>query len=259
VYSFPWPLPSSLHEKYSQIKSLPYPNEQNALTKESDERFMGTLLLSHSSSVLCSVVSSMPFGNKILITGDRDEHIRISFFPETHIIHAMALEHSGIVSCLLKVHDYLFVSGGGDNEVILWDFNGKIKAKNSISSGSCVRLLRRWNDTVIAVGERYIALTLFLLRSSLIEIFSLSNGLEKIQSLNVPQNILDVEIRDNALYVSLDSQSEPWIIPYEQINGEWAEKQDNLTLPNVERKESIVPLYWLESMKKRFRGDDREE
>jgi hypothetical protein len=90
-------------------------------------------------------------------------------------------------------------------------------------------------------------------------VFSLSNGLQSIQSFNVNENILDVEIYKETMYISLDSHSAPWILEYVQVNGEWKQSEEKLVLPNVERKESAVVLYWMESMRKRFRGDDKED
>jgi WD40 repeat protein len=158
VYAFPWPLKDQLlYDKFIRIKSLPPPDDKKPLTKDSDERFMGTLLLSHSSSVLACTIGISPLGSYTLVTGDRDEHVRISHYPETFIIHAMGMGHSAMVTSVVSIKydgGDRYITGGGD-EIILWDFYGKVRAKSSISSGGCVRLLRRWKDYIIAVGERY--------------------------------------------------------------------------------------------------------
>jgi hypothetical protein len=67
-----------------------------------------------------------------------------------------------------------------------------------------------------------------------------------------------VEVCENVMYVCVDSQTEPWILRYQNVGGEWKGVQ-KLVLPTIERKESVVPLYWLESIQKRFRGDDMDE
>ena len=153
VYSFPWPLSPSLLEKYQKIKSLPPNDDKNPLTKPTDERFMGTFLLGHSSSIVACTLATTPWG-RALVTVDRDEHVRISVFPQTWIIHAMGLGHTAFVSCVAAVEGGI-VSGGGDNRVILWRFDGVFRTEHTISQGSCVRLIRRWKDMIVVVGEEY--------------------------------------------------------------------------------------------------------
>lgn len=94
---------------------------------------------------------------RALVTGDRDEHIRISVYPETHIIHAMGLGHASFLSCVLPVVGQQggIVSGAGDMKVISWDENGNIRAEGRIESGTCVRRIRQWRDVILVVGEGY--------------------------------------------------------------------------------------------------------
>ena len=160
VYSFPWPLPTSLLEKYQTIKSLPPNDDKNPLTKPTDERFLGTFLLGHSSSIVACALATTQWG-RALVTVDRDEHIRISIFPQTWIIHAMGLGHTAFVSCVVAV-DGGIVTGGGDNRVILWGFDGVLRMQCTISQGSCVRLIRPWKDMIVVVGEEYIPLMMGL-------------------------------------------------------------------------------------------------
>ena len=152
VYTFPWPLLSPpLVEKYNNLKLLPPVDDINPMTKVTDERFLGTFLLGHSSSVVACTLGTAPWG-RVLVTADRDEHVRISVFPQTWIIHAMGLGHTSFVSCVVAVQDGI-VTGGGDNRVISWDFDGVLKKTYTISKGSCVRLIRHWNDVIVVVGE----------------------------------------------------------------------------------------------------------
>jgi hypothetical protein len=155
VHAFPWPLSHDTLKKYEKIKSLPVIDEDNPLTKSSDERFMGTFLLGHSSSVVACTLATASWG-RMLVTVDRDEHIRMSIFPQTWIIHAMGLGHTAFVSAVISVDDRI-VTGGGDNRVISWDFNGVLREEYTISQGSCVRLIRRYKDMIIVVGEEFVS------------------------------------------------------------------------------------------------------
>lgn len=156
VYSFPWPIPSHLLEKFNRIRLLPPIDDKHPLTKPTDERFMGRVLLGHSSSVVACTLANAPWG-RVLVTVDRDEHVRISIFPETWVIHAMGLGHTAFGSCVTTIGERI-ITGGGDNRVISWGLNGALLAEHYISEGSCVRLLRPWKDVIFAVGEEYVCL-----------------------------------------------------------------------------------------------------
>lgn len=124
------------------------------MTKATDERFLGTYLLGHSSSVIALTVAKTAWGN-LLVTGDRDEHVWFSVFPQTWVIHAMGLSHTAFVTCTTPVPNGA-LTGGGDNRVIHWDFNGVILAEYTISQGTCVRCIYPFNESVIVAGDGYI-------------------------------------------------------------------------------------------------------
>jgi tRNA (guanine-N(7)-)-methyltransferase subunit TRM82 len=132
-----------------KVNTIILPTEKTPLTKSSDERFMGTFLLGHSSSVVAICLMS-----RFLVSADRDEHVRFSVYPETYVIYGMGLGHTAFVSSLLSTSSGV-VSGGGDNRVICWDWNGGITGEYKIPQGSCVRGLWGWGDHVFVVGEGY--------------------------------------------------------------------------------------------------------
>jgi hypothetical protein len=98
-----------------------------------------------------------------LVTGDRDEHIRVSVYPEAHVIHAMGLGHASFLSCVVPVQQPQqgggIISGAGDMKVISWDENGNMRAEGKIEKGTCVRCIRQWRDLILVVGEGYVSLT----------------------------------------------------------------------------------------------------
>lgn len=78
------------------------------------------LLLGHVSMVTCAVGTQ-----GFIITGDRDEKIRVSKYPQTHEIHTFLLGHKSFISKLAL--DDVLVSGGGDDFLLVWDYqNGKL-------------------------------------------------------------------------------------------------------------------------------------
>jgi hypothetical protein len=123
------------------------------------------LLLGHTASILTgltvapSTATTMTIADGVqkkqqhhqfILTADRDEKIRVSYFPKTHIIHGFLLGHSAFISSMdattSSVLDYsssmaggstsgnqednasqkrlptLCITGSGDGSVRLWDY-----------------------------------------------------------------------------------------------------------------------------------------
>ncbi|KAG7094038.1 hypothetical protein E1B28_007659 [Marasmius oreades] len=97
----------------------------------------GTLVLGHTSLLTTFIFSQ---DEKYIITADRDEHIRISWYPQGYIIESFCLGCSQFVSCLHipKSKPNILISGGGDPELKVWDWlSGKLKFNIPVSD--CVK------------------------------------------------------------------------------------------------------------------------
>lgn len=85
-------------------------------------RFKHELLLGHVS-MLTDIIYTQVDGRKYIITADRDEHIRISRGqPQAHIIEGFCFGHEAFVSKLCLTASGKLVSGGGDDELFVWDW-----------------------------------------------------------------------------------------------------------------------------------------
>lgn len=85
-------------------------------------RFKHELLLGHVS-MLTDVVYAKVNERNYIITADRDEHIRISRGqPQAHIIEGFCFGHEAFVSRLCLTQSGLLVSGGGDDHLLVWDW-----------------------------------------------------------------------------------------------------------------------------------------
>ncbi|CAG8589565.1 12245_t:CDS:10 [Ambispora gerdemannii] len=88
---------------------------------ENNGKTSSQLLLGHVSMITDMTLTPL---NKYIITCDRDEHIRVSRYPNAYNIESFCLGHTHFVS---KLHiipwaaDFL-ISGGGDDFVALWDY-----------------------------------------------------------------------------------------------------------------------------------------
>ncbi|KAK6843260.1 tRNA (guanine-N(7)-)-methyltransferase non-catalytic subunit trm82 [Apiospora arundinis] len=105
--------------------------KQQQEQKETGPTFKQDLLLGHVS-MLTSVAVGSANGRPYILTADRDEHIRVSrgILSMAHIIEHFCLGHKAFVSTMRFPQPDVLVSGGGDNELYVWDWvAGKLKSK----------------------------------------------------------------------------------------------------------------------------------
>lgn len=96
------------------------------------------LLLGHVSMLTAVLVATHPStGRDYILTADRDEHIRVSRGPsQAHVIEAFCLGHEDFVSrlCVPAAQPHLLLSGGGDDDVLVWDWldGGRLLGRASV-------------------------------------------------------------------------------------------------------------------------------
>ncbi|KAF5361830.1 hypothetical protein D9756_002260 [Leucocoprinus leucothites] len=93
----------------------------------------GQLVLGHASPLNAFLLSQ---DEKYIITADRDEHIRVSWYPRGYNIEMYCLGHRRYVSAIhipLFARDAL-ISGGGDPSLKIWDW----------MSGQCTGEIQIW-------------------------------------------------------------------------------------------------------------------
>ena len=75
-------------------------------------------------SMLNEVVVAEHDGKQYVLTGDRDEHIKVSHYPESYVVRNWLFGHHEFVSCLhiCSFNKDILISGGGDDYLILWDW-----------------------------------------------------------------------------------------------------------------------------------------
>jgi tRNA (guanine-N(7)-)-methyltransferase subunit TRM82 len=109
-----------------------------------DLPFTHTLLLGHVSMLIDIVSVTVPGPQDAkprtyVLTADRDEHIRVSRYPQGHVIEGFCLGHESFVSKLLipTWDATTLVSGGGDDFLLLWDWRSG-KALQRVDVGDLV-------------------------------------------------------------------------------------------------------------------------
>ena len=110
---------------------------KNDLPTKTESNFEHTLLLGHVS-MLTSLVLGESEGRRYILTGDRDEHIRVSrYIPQAYVIEGFCLGHKEFVSNMIipTSRPEVLIAGGGDEELFIWDWKaGKLLSKTSILS-----------------------------------------------------------------------------------------------------------------------------
>ena len=84
-----------------------------------------TPILGHVAMLTSIVTAHDKEGRPYIITGDRDEHIRVSRgMPQAHVIETYCLGHKQFVSrlCVPPSKPDMLISGGGDDELFVWDW-----------------------------------------------------------------------------------------------------------------------------------------
>ena len=105
----------TLEEQLKQ-KGKGAPKSKEAATFEHE------LLLGHVS-MLTDIVYARVDGRSYIITADRDEHVRVSRGqPQAHIIEGFCFGHEAFVSRLCMTRSGRLVSGGGDDDLFVWDW-----------------------------------------------------------------------------------------------------------------------------------------
>ncbi|KAH8103828.1 WD40-repeat-containing domain protein [Cristinia sonorae] len=105
-------------------EELPAARPQNAgrSALASHENYAGgTLVLGHTSLLTSFLLSE---DEKFIITADRDEHIRVSWYPQGYVIEQYCLGHTKFVSAIYipAFSPNTLISGGGDSYLQLWDW-----------------------------------------------------------------------------------------------------------------------------------------
>ncbi|TFK83764.1 WD40 repeat-like protein [Polyporus arcularius HHB13444] len=127
VFSYPLH-PDSLPASTSQTAGA---SKRGSLTSHENPS-NGTLILGHASMLTTFLLSP---DERYVITADRDEHIRVSWYPQGYAIERYCLGHEKFVSALHipSFQPSTLISGGGDPMLKVWDWmSGKLLANITV-------------------------------------------------------------------------------------------------------------------------------
>ncbi|EKM81680.1 hypothetical protein AGABI1DRAFT_70043 [Agaricus bisporus var. burnettii JB137-S8] len=117
--------------EFTPPTTKPIPDEFSSHENPSD----GKLVLGHASPLTAFLLSQ---DEKYIITADRDEHIRVSRYPQGYNIEMFCLGHCKYVSAihLPAFSPDILISGGGDPDLKIWNW----------MAGECIGEVRIWES-----------------------------------------------------------------------------------------------------------------
>ncbi|ORY60189.1 uncharacterized protein BCR38DRAFT_350267 [Pseudomassariella vexata] len=167
-------------------------------SKKEGPDFEHELLLGHVSMLTSIALASSPGGKPYILTGDRDEHIRVSRgMPQAHVIETYCLGHTSFVNALCLPQPDVLVSGGGDDELYVWDWLAGVSKSKVDLLGPVQGIVEdarkvavsgiyaHDHDVVMVICERVPAIFIFKLSAS---------RLELVETLTLSGNPLDLTV-----------------------------------------------------------------
>ncbi|CAM0138871.1 hypothetical protein VKS41_006329 [Umbelopsis sp. WA50703] len=108
-------------DKFGDVYCFPTEIPADDLSNKKDEQQKHKPIVGHVSMVTDMVLSA---DEKYVITADRDEHIRVSRYPNGYNIESFCMGHTDVVTNVRLVpwSPHHLVSAGGDCTLKLWDF-----------------------------------------------------------------------------------------------------------------------------------------
>ncbi|OJD30952.1 trna methyltransferase [Diplodia corticola] len=197
-------------------------------------RFKHELLLGHVSMLTDLLVVTLDAESNgsaagrrsYILTADRDEHIRISRGqPQGHVIEGFCLGHKEFISKMCLATPHVLVSGGGDDDLLVWDWlKGsllkKVSLRDILSSipdeGEFAGEKRRdlsiavsgiWGVPQTAKEKRAILVALEGVPALISIGIEALQGAEPVQATAIPiaGNVLDVAAGSDGVIISVDS------------------------------------------------------
>lgn len=262
-------------DKFGDVYSVPINGEAPA-----DEKSL-VPILGHVS-MLSDVLVAEHDNKQYVLTGDRDEHIKITHFPKSYVVKHWLFGHREFVSCL-QLCDFnkdILVSGGGDDYLLLWDWFkaekiAQIELREFIqpflndshypperfrNEGSPMEISITKVQTLTHNGAHLLAIlcenTNCILTFEVKDDFSVSHK----QTLATDKPLVDFAIVNGSIIAAVDTEEESALIEVYQINDDLLLEKKDTDLAKtisqaseceVESRNDFYPLYYISSLRKR--------
>lgn len=189
-------------------------------------------LLGHVSMLTDILLQkSKTTGKEYVITTDRDEHIKISNYPQSFVVDKWLFGHKEFISSIVSPswRTEWLISAGGDESIFLWnwedgsllstfDYSDLVKDQLNDSHLAAARFQNEEKNLVeycvakLATLENlpYVAFYVEATKSLFILQINKEDGtLQLKQTLELPYNIISLSQNENGFAVSLDNHKVP--------------------------------------------------
>lgn len=233
-------------------------------------------------SMLSDVLVAEHNGQQYVLTGDRDEHIKVSHYPLTYVVKHWLFGHREFVSCLhlASFNNDILISGGGDDYLLLWDWWARKQlarvelrelveqhltdahfpperffqedSQKEICITKVLTLSKNGNNLIFVLCENTNCILTFVVNED--------NSVSFKQKLVSESPIVDITLVDEKLFAVVDVESEDKLLETYQINDDCVlEKQSSeiskaiasANTCEVANREQVYPLYHIHSLRKR--------
>ncbi|CCF56885.1 hypothetical protein KAFR_0B05890 [Kazachstania africana CBS 2517] len=247
-------------------------------------------ILGHVSMLTDILFKESKNGKRFIITADRDEHIKISHFPQSFIVDKWLFGHKEFVSSINAPQwkCNLLLSAGGDDSVFFWDWeSGKLLSEFNYAElvkpylteqhAAPSRFQNEANDVVEYAVSKVVSLenlpyvAFFIEATNVLFILSAdleNNTLTLKAKIDLPGNVVSLSACKDAFILSLDNRDlgNSNFVKFIKFNNETndfsideplSSQLDSVLVDSLKTNDSatvesneIYPLYNVTSLKK---------
>ena len=238
-------------------------------------------------SMLSDVLVTEYENKKYILTGDRDEHIRVSHFPKSYVIRNWLWGHNEFVSSMHipEWDSSILISGGGDDFLCIWKwFDSKLLQKVELRN-----LIQPFLNDSHLPPERFLtedsvreisvsslltynnsksgrkSLVVLIENTKCLLVFDINSNfeVEHKQTLEVEFPLVDIALdqSNGRIIASLDKEASKGLLQFYAFNDEnelsileSSNIIDTITDANecdVKSREDFYPLYYVNTLRKR--------
>ncbi|KAM9937578.1 hypothetical protein OXX80_002898 [Metschnikowia pulcherrima] len=233
-------------------------------------------------SMLSDVLVAEHNGQQFVLTGDRDEHIKVTHYPLSYVVKHWLFGHREFVSCLHlpAFNKDLLISGGGDDYLLLWDWwaNKQLArvelrdlvephltdahfpperflqedSPKEICITKVLTVSKNGQNLILVLCENTKCILTFTIDKEFVVTFK--------QELLTENTVVDMTLVGDKLFTAVDEDSDENLLEIYQLNDEcFLENQKSeitktITSANscdVTGREDVYPLYHIHSLRKR--------
>lgn len=213
----------TIADKFGDVHQMSISGQASAIGEESQP------ILGHVSMLTDIMMVKDSAGHRFIITSDRDEHIKISHYPQCFIVDKWLFGHKQFISsmCCPSWNSNLMFSAGGDDSIYAWDW----KKGSKLSEFNYSELIKPYLTNAHLAAERFqneeknvieYAVSKVVTSSTahclaffveatkcivLLDVCPDTGSLSFKQTIEFPNNVVSLSQANDEFIVTLDTQS----------------------------------------------------